>query len=324
MVAASTLVGMLVAPRWGNSRSTCYIFRPSWRPRALRPGARPRSAAAWRSPSTSIHPSVPHLRISSPEDVATVAFLFLVALVTSQLAARMRAEPRAARRSAARNATVAGFARRLLSSSSDEQIAQVACRELSRLFECNAVMMAGTPEPQSGRGQSRSLNPDAQRHCRGGMGDRSGEPAGRGTRSVIVTEWVFYPVSSGSDVLGALGLARDDGTRPVPIDQLDCSTIWSTRSRSPSNGQGSRRRRRISPACAKATKVRSALLSSIGQDLEPRLAAMSDAASGLHAAGPATRRRSRRSAPRLPSSTLPFKPAELGRNPTRSRSRRAT
>ena len=81
--------------------------------------------------------------INSPEDVATVIFLFLVALVTSQLAARMQAEKQAARRSASRNATIAGLARQLLSCTSDDQIATVACRELGGLFECNAVMMTG-------------------------------------------------------------------------------------------------------------------------------------------------------------------------------------
>ncbi len=44
--------------------------------------------------------------------IATVIFLFLVALVTSQLAARMRAGARAAEASAARNSTIAGAAPR--------------------------------------------------------------------------------------------------------------------------------------------------------------------------------------------------------------------
>ena len=42
---------------------------------------------------------------------------------------------------------IAGLARRLLSCSSDEQIAAIACEDLGRLFNCNAVMLASGPEP---------------------------------------------------------------------------------------------------------------------------------------------------------------------------------
>ncbi len=147
MVAGSTLIGTLVAPRWGNS-PVDLLYLPAVLAAAgfygLGPGvlAAGTSALAFNYFFTQPFHT---FRIASAEDLATVAMLFLVALVTSQLAARMRAEARAADRSAARNATIAGLARRLLSCSSDEEIAKIACRELGRLFECNAVFMAGRP-----------------------------------------------------------------------------------------------------------------------------------------------------------------------------------
>lgn len=132
MVAASTLVGQLVAPRWGNS-PVDLLYLPAVLAAAgfygLSPGllAAVTSALAFNYFFTQpLHT----FRITNAEDVATVALLFLVALVTSQLAARMRAGARAAEASAARNATIAGLARRLLSCTSDEQIAKIACREL--------------------------------------------------------------------------------------------------------------------------------------------------------------------------------------------------
>lgn len=287
MVAASTLVGMLVAPRWGNS-PVDLLYLPAVLAAAGLYGLGPGFVAAVSSAlAFNFYFTQPYhtLRISSPQDVATVAFLFLVALVTSQLAARMQAERQAARKSAARNATVAGFAGRLLSSSNADQIAQVACRELSRLFECNAVMMAGTPEPNlvAANPAHSILTPSDIAAAAWAIESR--EPAGRGTRSVIVTEWVFYPICSGSDVLGALGLARDDGNRPVPLDQLDLLdnlvdqvALALERARLETEAQDFARLR-------EGDRVRSALLSSIGQDFEPRLAAMSDAARALQRAG---------------------------------------
>jgi two-component system sensor histidine kinase KdpD len=287
MVAASTLVGMLVAPRWGNS-AVDLLYLPAVLAAAGLHGLVPGIIAAigsalafnffFTEPFRTFH-------INSPQDVATVIFLFLVALVTSQLAARMQAERQAARKSAARNATIAGLARRLLSCSSAEQIAMVACRELGLLFECNAAMMAGTPEPHPVATSPAHSILTPSDIAAAAWAIESGRPAGRGTRSVIVTEWVFYPVRSDSKVLAALGLARDDGAQPVSSDRLelldnllDQVALALERARLEAEaGEFARIR--------ESDRVRSVLLSSIGQDLEPRLSEIATAVRGLQRGG---------------------------------------
>lgn len=279
MVAASTLIGMLVEPRWGNS-AVDLLYLPAVLAAAgfygLAPGllAGISSALAFNFYFTQ---PVHTLRISSPVDVVTVALLFLVALVTSQLAARMRTEARAAERSAARNATIAGLSRRLLSCSSAEQIARIGCRELGRLFECNSVLMAGLPEPRVVAGEPIHVILTPSDIAAAAWSMESGEPTGRGTRSVLVTEWVFYPIRSDTAVLGAIGLARDDGARPVPLEQgdllsslIDQVALALERARLETQAQEFAR-------LHEGDRVRSALLSSIGQDLEPRLSAIAGA-----------------------------------------------
>lgn len=291
MVAASTLVGMLVAPRWGNS-PVDLLYLPTVLAAAgfygLWPGVTAAVASALAFNFYFTHP-FHTFRISRPEDVVTVALLFLVALVTSRLASRMQSERQAARKSAARNATVAGLARRLLSCSGADQIAEVASRELGRLFECNAAMLSGMPEPHVRAASPAQTILTPSDIAAAAWAIESGEPAGRGTRSVIVTEWVFYPVTSGTDVLGVLGLARDDGTPPVRSEQvellgslIDQVALALERARLEVETQDFARLR-------EGDRVRSALLSSIGQDLEPRLAAMSSTARALQRSGTADR-----------------------------------
>jgi two-component system sensor histidine kinase KdpD len=197
----------------------------------------------------------------------------------------MQAERRAAQKSASKNAVIAGLARRLLTCSSHEQIAAVACGELGELFECNAVMMEGVPEPRAiaARPGQATLTPSDIAAAAWAI--ESGEPAGRGTRSVFVTEWVFYPVRSAAAVVAVVGLARDDGTRPVPNDQLDLLdslidqvALALERARLEVEAQDFARLR-------EGDRVRSVLLSSIGQDLEPRRAAISGAARALQRGG---------------------------------------
>lgn len=283
MVGASTLVGMLVEPRWGNS-AVDLLYLPAVLAAAGLYGIGPGIAAALVSAlafnyyfTAPIHT----FRIASPQDIATVTLLFLVALVTSQLAARMRRAARSAEESAARNATIAGFARRLLSTSNDEQIGRIACRELSTLFDCNAVLMVGVDEPQqvAARPSHALLTPSDIAAAAWAI--QSGRPAGRGADAVNATEWVFYPVRSDNAVLAAIGLARDDGSRPVAATQLelldnltDQLALAMERSRLEAETRGFE-------ATRERDRVRSALLSTIAQDMGPRLSAIVRAVGGL-------------------------------------------
>src|SRR3954447_15951888 len=213
MVAVSTLLGLWIAPRWGTA-PVDMIYLPAvlgaaalW---GLGPGlvAGITSALAYNFFFTA---PVHTLRIDRVADVVTVSVLLIVALVTGRLAAGIRTQARIADAHAARNAVIAGFARRLLSCSTEEEIARVTCEELRRLFDCNAVLVSGLPTPEG-----VAMVPDGNRLTpsdlsAAGAGNRSAEPPGRGTGRVQPAEWVFHPIHSGAAAFAAAGLARDDG-----------------------------------------------------------------------------------------------------------------
>jgi two-component system sensor histidine kinase KdpD len=117
----------------------------------------------------------------------------------------------------------------------------------------------------------------------------SGEPAGRWTSRLQPAEWTFFPVRSSARVLGAMGLARDDGTNAVAEEQqplltnlLDQLALALERSRL-------EREAREFGATRERDRIRSALLSSIGQDLTPRLTAIGNAVRALKRGGSADR-----------------------------------
>jgi two-component system sensor histidine kinase KdpD len=89
---------------------------------------------------------------------------------------------------------------------------------------------------------------------------------------------VFFPVRSESHVLGAVGMARDDGGVPVEEQQmplllslLDQMALALERARL-------EREAREFASTRERDKVRSVLLASIGNDLTPSLAALAGAA----------------------------------------------
>lgn len=287
MVAASTLVGLAIAPRWGNS-AIDLLYLPAVLAAAVLAGLGPALLAALLSAlAYNYFFTAPRLtfRIDNPNDIVTVVTLFAVALVTSQLAVLIRKQARIARGHAARNATIAGLARQLLTCTSEREVVDVSARELADIFECNSVLVDGRPEPLVLSSQPVSLQLTPSDLAAAALVLDTGDRVGRGVDRAIPTEWQFHPVWSGTAVLAAVGLARDDGIPPIRPDQqllldnlLDQVALALERGRLEGEARQFARVR-------ERDRVRSALLSSIGQDLTPPLLAIAKATRALRRSG---------------------------------------
>lgn len=230
-------------------------------------------------------------RISRPDDLVTVIVLFLVAVVTSQLASRMRRQARIAAANAARNATIAGLARRLLSSSTPAEIGAVACGEIASLFSCNAVLLSGgseDPNVVSREPAGTPLTPSDLAAAAYAL--EYGEPAGRGAGHVDPAEWLFYPVKSETKAIAALGLARDDGLPPVPTEQLPLLTNLLDQVALALERSALEAEVRDLDRFRERDRLREALLSSVGHDLRTPLTGIAAAAAELRSSvGPGGR-----------------------------------
>jgi two-component system, OmpR family, sensor histidine kinase KdpD len=287
MVAASTLVGLWIAPRWGTA-AVDMIYLPAVLAAAALWGLGPAvvaGIAAALAYNFFFTAPVHTFRIDRLTDIVTVTVLLLVALVTSKLASGIRAQARLAAAHAARNATIAGFARRLLSCSSEQDIAVTACAELRRLFDCNAMLVSGLPEPHvvGAVPEDNRLTPSDI--AAAALTIESVEPAGRGTARIQPAEWVFHPVGSGGAALAAAGLARDDGTLPVGEDQLPLLTNLLDQLALALERARLEAEALQFAAVRERDRLRSALLASIGQDVKPRLTAIGTAVRALRRAG---------------------------------------
>ena len=287
MVALSTLVGLWIAPRWGTA-AVDMVYLPAVLAAAalwgIGPGVVAGIAAALAYNFFFAEP-VHSFRMDRITDVVTVIVLLIVALVTSKLAAGIRTQARIAAAHAARNATIAGFAGRLLSSSSETEIAETACRELHRVFDCNAILVGGLPEPVvlAVVPHGNQLTPSDI--AAAALTLESGEPAGRGSTRIQPAEWVFHPVRSSTSVIAAAGLARDDGAPPVDDDQLQLlGNLLDQLALALERARGDSDRREVG-ALRERDRLRSALLSSVGHDLRTPLTGIIGAAAELRRNG---------------------------------------
>lgn len=287
MIAAATILGLLIAPRWGTTPVVLLYIAPVLAA-AVYLGFWPALVAAFASPLVyNYYFTEPYhtLLISSPADIVSVVALFLVALVTSHLAGSVREQARLARAHAARDATIAGLARHLLTCTSEQEIAEVTARDLAEIFGCNATLIGVLPELRLLAGAPAQVELTPTDLAVAALVLESGERAGRGVDRAIPTEWQFHPVRSGDAILAAAGLARDDGTAAVARSQLplldnllDQVALALERARLEAEARQFARTR-------EHDKVRSSLLSSIGQDLRPRLTAIAKAVAELRRSG---------------------------------------
>jgi two-component system, OmpR family, sensor histidine kinase KdpD len=287
MVAASTLAGLVIAPAWGNS-GVDLLYLPAVLGAAMLSGLGPSLFAALASAlAYNFFFTAPRLsfRIENPNDIVTVAVLFAVAAVTSQLAASVRRQARLAEAHAAGNATIAGLARRLLTCTEEREIAGVGTSELAAVFDCNAVLVGGRAEPHLLSSAPASIRLTPADIAVAALVIESGARAGRGVDRAVPTEWQFHPVRSASGAIAAMGLARDDGGLPVQADKrllldnlLDQVALALERGRLEGEAREFARIR-------ERDQVRSVLLSSIGQDLGPPLKAIADALGALRRSG---------------------------------------
>jgi two-component system sensor histidine kinase KdpD len=287
LITAATLCGLMMAPRWGNS-AIALLYIPPVLVAALSLGLwSALVAAAVSTLAYNFYFTQPYhtFVMNNPADVVTVAVLFLVAAVTSQLAASVREHSRRADAFAARNATIAGLARRLLSCTGEQAIFDVAVHELASLFQCQAVMvLADDNGPRSVAAIPPHAMLSAGDFAAAAVTLTQGQATGRGISRLKLADWQFRAITSDNAVLAAAGLAREDGTAPVSESQhqllenlLDQIALALVRARL--EGEA-----RELAALRERDRLRSALLTSIGEDVKPRLNTIAAAARALRRA----------------------------------------
>lgn len=226
LVAASTLIGQWLARYSGNTLVVMVYLLAVLASAALWGIGRGIAAtiASVLAYDFFFTEPVRTFRMDRLADVVTVIVMLIAALAISRFAALIGKQSRIAGSLAARHATIAGFAGRLLSCRTEKEIAWATCAELHRLFDCNVILVSGLPELRVVAAIPKGARLTPSDIAAAALTINSGETAGRGTPRVQPAEWSFHPVRLVDDVIAAVGLARDDGKPPVDEAQLTMVT----------------------------------------------------------------------------------------------------
>lgn len=225
--------------------------------------------------------------VQDPQNIITVLVLMGVAVVSSQLAARVREQALLAQRSAAQNSMLAGFARLLTGISQPDELGQLLCAEIARLLDVNTVLLL----PEDAKLTVHAAYPpedrlEALEQAAARWAFDNNQPAGRGSDTLTASEWLFQPIAAGERVLAVFGLARSDAREPIRSDQLPLLLSFLD--------QASLALERIALEAEMADitqlkerdRLRAALLSSVSHDLRTPLTTILGMLSQIEAASP--------------------------------------
>jgi len=221
--------------------------------------------------------------VSDVQYLITFGIMLVVALIISNLTASVRLQANVAGHRERRTALLYAMSRELATTRGQEQMAQVAVRHVSEVFDSQVVVLLPDSNgklqypkkaPLSGslHGADLDVAQWVQDH---------GEPAGLGTDTLPATEALYLPLKGTQSVLGVLTVLPANPRRVLLPEQYHLlETFAGQIALALERAQLAERAERAS-VDAKAEGLRNALLASISHDLRTPLAVISGASSSL-------------------------------------------
>lgn len=222
--------------------------------------------------------------VARQEDVLTLLFFLLIAVLTGNLASRQRRQLEALRQAQAETAALLGLSRQLSAATDTQAVSAAGVQQLQQVADVEAVVVTRNQLMEwSFRGNTLPALVD-QEQAAAQWALKHGKPAGRGTDTLPSGRWWWLPLSGDGEPLGLLGI------RPLnehPVEQQKRRLIAAL---SQPLAQALARAQLAEELEAarlhgQTEELRSALLASVSHDLRTPLTAMRGSIDSLASLG---------------------------------------
>lgn len=223
------------------------------------------------------------LAVRRPEDVVSILVFLAGAVFTGTLAGRLKAQVETMRATQRRTETLYDFARKIASAGNGDDVLWAGAYHIAATLDCRSLILmpgaGGALEQVQGHPSIEELDARAEGAARWAF--EHDEPAGAGTATLPMSEWLFVPLSAGKHPLGVIGVRfRDRGrsldpeTRRLLLAVEDQVAVAIERARLAEELADTR-------VTAESERLRGALLNSVSHDLRTPLATVIGAVSAL-------------------------------------------
>jgi two-component system sensor histidine kinase KdpD len=216
--------------------------------------------------------------------VVLTLFLFLVvAVLTGNLAARLRRQVAIQRHIAQRTANLYQFSRKIASAASFDDIIWAAVHHVASTLRCRSLVLR--PSEDNGLSIAGSYPPEDQLEVRDWGAAKwawqHGEPAGWGSQTLPSSKWLFLPLKTAQGPLAVLGVSFEGSNKQIDSESrrlldalVDQVALAIERAQLTADIEESR-------VYSETERLRGALLSSVSHDLRTPLVSIIGAATTL-------------------------------------------
>jgi PAS domain S-box-containing protein len=157
--------------------------------------------------------------VHRPQDVLSLLVFLVVAVLTSNLTARIREQAEAARRREERTAALYAFSRQLAAAVGVDDLLPVIVAHVAEQFTAQVAVLL----PDGGRLGVRAVHPAATEL---GAAERTAatwawehnQAAGRGTDTLAGGAWFYVPLNTARGVVGVLAVRLASAAAAMPLD----------------------------------------------------------------------------------------------------------
>jgi two-component system, OmpR family, sensor histidine kinase KdpD len=229
-------------------------------------------------------PPVLTFTIAAPTNIASFFFFLIVALIVSNLAARVRSQAVSARNRARTTEALYSFSRKVAAVGSLDDLLWATAFQIASMLKLDVVVLLGHDGPL----ELRASYPPEDEFDAADLGAakwafEAKRPAGRGADTLPGARRLFLPLATSSKILGVVGLTRTKaGPLLTPDDRrlldalMDQAAVAVERF-------GLAQEMATARLAAETERLRSALLASLSHDLKTPLASILGAVTSLRA-----------------------------------------
>ncbi|WP_374383777.1 DUF4118 domain-containing protein [Dongia sp.] len=221
--------------------------------------------------------------VADPSNVIALFFFLIVAILTSNLTAKVQAEARASRQRAASTAALYNFSRKVAAIGEMDDLLWAVAHQIALMLRVHVILLL--PEPNGDIAVRIGYPPDDELNAADLAAARwawdHGKPAGRGAETLPGARRLFLPLATERGKIGVMGLDREEPGAMLTPDQkrlLDALCDQAAVAIERINLKQDIDKARV---VTETEKLRTALLTSISHDFRTPLASIIGSVSSL-------------------------------------------